>query len=144
MFLRLRMFCLPEYFSIMLIVVNPIRNLYHNSFATLHKLNYESNSISIVFIFAYSLFIDASQLTHHASQLTHHASQLTHHHINTMTISHSSADDGRKNSSESSCYAYIYCYFYVFTQLYKSLKYYLSTLYMCNVQCTLYNVHRTL
>ena len=29
---------------------------------------------------------------------------------------------GRKNSSESSCYAYIYCYFYVFTQLYKSLK----------------------
>ena len=32
------------------------------------------------------------------------------------------ADDGRKNSSESSCYAYIYCYFYVFTQLYKSLK----------------------
>ena len=40
-----------------------------------------------------------------------------------MTISHSPADDGRKNSSESSCYAYIYCYFYVFTQLYKSLKY---------------------
>ena len=33
-------------------------------------------------------------------------------------------DDGRKNSSESSCYAYIYCNFYVFTQLYKSLKYY--------------------
>ena len=33
------------------------------------------------------------------------------------------ADDSRKNSSESSCYAYIYCYFYVFTQLYKSLKY---------------------
>ena len=32
-------------------------------------------------------------------------------------------DDGRKNSSESSCYAYIYCHFYVFTQLYKSLKY---------------------
>ena len=32
-------------------------------------------------------------------------------------------DDGRKNSSESSCYAYIYCYFYVFTQVYKSLKY---------------------
>ena len=32
-------------------------------------------------------------------------------------------NDGRKNSSESSCYAYIYCYFYVFTQLYKSLKY---------------------
>ena len=32
------------------------------------------------------------------------------------------ADDGRKNSSESSCYAYIYCYFYVFTQLYKSLN----------------------
>ena len=32
-------------------------------------------------------------------------------------------DNGRKNSSESSCYAYIYCYFYVFTQLYKSLKY---------------------
>ena len=32
------------------------------------------------------------------------------------------ADDGKKNSSESSCYAYIYCYFYVFTQLYKSLK----------------------
>ena len=22
------------------------------------------------------------------------------------------ADDGRKNSSESSCYAYIYCYFF--------------------------------
>ena len=40
-----------------------------------------------------------------------------------MTISHSPADDGRKNSSESSCYAYIYCYFYVFTQLYKSFKY---------------------
>ena len=40
-----------------------------------------------------------------------------------MTTSHSPADDGRKNSSESSCYAYIYCYFYVFTQLYKSLKY---------------------
>ena len=58
MFLRLRMFCLPEYFSIMLIVVNPIRNLYHNSFAILHKLNYESHSMSIVFIFAYSLFID--------------------------------------------------------------------------------------
>ena len=56
------MFCLPEYFSIMLIVVNPIRNLYHNSFATLHKLNYESNSISIVFIFAYSLFIDIIHL----------------------------------------------------------------------------------
>ena len=34
----------------------------------------------------------------------------------------SSADDGRKNSSESSCYAYVYCYFYEFTQLYKSLK----------------------
>ena len=33
------------------------------------------------------------------------------------------ADDGRKNSSESSYYAYIYCYFYVFTQLHKSLKY---------------------
>ena len=45
------------------------------------------------------------------------------HHINTMTTSHSPADDGRKNSSESSCYANIYCYFYVFTQLYKSLKY---------------------
>ena len=29
-----------------------------------------------------------------------------------MTISHSPADDGRKNSSESSCYAYIYCYFF--------------------------------
>ena len=40
-----------------------------------------------------------------------------------MTTSHSPADDGRKNSSESSCYAYIYCYFYAFTQLYKSLKY---------------------
>ena len=40
-----------------------------------------------------------------------------------MTISHSPADNGRKNSSESSCYAYIYCYFYVFTQLYKSLKF---------------------
>ena len=32
------------------------------------------------------------------------------------------ADNGRKNSSESSCYAYIYCYFYVFTELYKSLN----------------------
>ena len=42
-----------------------------------------------------------------------------------MTILHSPADDGRKNSSESSCYAYIYCYFYVFTQLYKSLKHYI-------------------
>ena len=41
-----------------------------------------------------------------------------------MTTSNSPADDGRKNSSESSYYAYIYCYFYVFTQLYKSLKYY--------------------
>ena len=41
----------------MLIVVNPIRNLNHYSFATLHKLNYESNSINIVFILAYSLFI---------------------------------------------------------------------------------------
>ena len=40
-----------------------------------------------------------------------------------MAISHLPADDGRKNSSESSCYAYIYCYSYVFTQLYKSLKY---------------------
>ena len=57
MFLRLRVFCLPEQFSIMLIVVNPIKNLNHCSFATLHKLNYESNSISIVFILAYSLFI---------------------------------------------------------------------------------------
>ena len=40
-----------------------------------------------------------------------------------MTTSHSPADDGRKNSSESSCYAYIYYYFYVFTQLHKSLNY---------------------
>ena len=62
-----------------------------------------------------------SPLSPHITQ--HNASQLTHHHINTMTISHSPADDGRKNSSESSCYAYIYCYFYLFTQLYKSLKY---------------------
>ena len=62
-----------------------------------------------------------SPLSPHITQ--HNASQLTHYHINTMTISHSPADDGRKNSSESSCYAYIYCYFYVFTQLYKSLKY---------------------
>ena len=62
-----------------------------------------------------------SPLSPHITQ--HNASQLTHHHINTMTTSHSPADDGRKNSSESSCYAYIYCYFYVLTQLYKSLKY---------------------
>ena len=62
-----------------------------------------------------------SPLSPHITQ--HNTSQLTHHHINTMTISHSPADDGRKNSSESSCYAYIYCYFYVFTQLYKSIKY---------------------
>ena len=61
-----------------------------------------------------------SPLSPHITQ--HNTSQLTHHHINTMTTSHSPADDGRKNSSESSCYAYIYCYFYVFTQLYKSLK----------------------
>ena len=40
-----------------------------------------------------------------------------------MITSHSPADDGRKNSSESSCYAYIYYYFYVFTQLHKSLNY---------------------
>ena len=63
----------------------------------------------------------------------HNASQLTHHHINTMTISHSPADDGRKNSSESSCYAYIYCYFFTclpscinlsntFYRLYRSKK----------------------
>ena len=44
------------------------------------------------------------------------------YHINTMTTSHSPADDGRKDSSESSCYIYIYCYFYVFTQLFKSLE----------------------
>ena len=61
-----------------------------------------------------------SPLSPHITQ--HNTSQLTHHHINTMTISHSPADDDRKNSSESSCYTYIYCYFYVFTQLYKSLK----------------------
>ena len=40
-----------------------------------------------------------------------------------MITSHSPADDGRKNSSESSCHAYIYYYFYVFTQLHKSLNY---------------------
>ena len=63
-------------------------------------------------------------ITHLLSHITqHNTSQLTHHHINTMTTSHSPADDGRNNSSESSCYAYIYCNFYVFTQLYKSLKY---------------------
>ena len=62
-----------------------------------------------------------SPLSPHITQ--HNTSQLTHHHINTMTTSPSPADDGRKNSSESSCYAYIYCYFYVFTQLYKSLQY---------------------
>ena len=70
-----------------------------------------------------------SPLSPHITQ--HNASQLTHHHINTMTISHSPADDGRKNSSESSCYAYIYCYFYVFTQLYKSLKYIYCAIIYC-------------
>ena len=30
----------------MLIVVNPVRNLNHYAFATLHKRNYESNSRS--------------------------------------------------------------------------------------------------
>ena len=64
-----------------------------------------------------------TSLTSYYSTRYHNTSQLTHHHINTMTISHSPADDGRKNSSESSCYIYIYCYFYMFTQLYKSLEY---------------------
>ena len=68
---------------------------------------------------------------------------LTHHHINTMTTSHSPADDGRKNSSENSCYAYIYCYFYVFTQLYKSLKYYYVVVYILDALCTMYIVHCT-
>ena len=64
-----------------------------------------------------------TSLTSYYSTRHHNTSQLTHHHINTMTTSHSPADDSRKNSSESSCYAYIYCYFYMFTRLYKSLKY---------------------
>ena len=42
----------------MLIVVNPIRNLNHYYIATLHKLNYESNSRSVVFILANSLLIN--------------------------------------------------------------------------------------
>ena len=66
-----------------------------------------------------------TSLTSYYSTSYHNSYKFTHHHINTMTTSHSPADDGRKNSSESSCYAYIYCYFYVFTQLYKSLKYWL-------------------
>ena len=33
---------------LIVLVVNPIRNLNHYSFAALHKLNYESNSISTV------------------------------------------------------------------------------------------------
>ena len=73
-----------------------------------------------------------SPLSPHITQ--HNISQLTHHHINTMTTSHSPADDGRKNSSESSCYAYIYCYFYVFTQLYKSLKYSLYWFFIIEIK----------
>ena len=42
--------------------------------------------------------------------------------VHGKTTRGSVADDGRKNSSENSCYAYIYCYFYVFTQLYRCLK----------------------
>ena len=77
---------------------------------------------------------------YHPSSVSPHitqqnTSQLTHHHINTMTSSHSPADDGRKNSTESSFYAYIYCYFYVFTQLYKSLKYCIQVLLILHVKC---------
>ena len=50
--------------------------------------------------------------------------------VSMWIIMEQTRDDGRKNSSESSCYAYIYCYFYVFTQLYKSLKYKLEILFI--------------
>ena len=50
-------------------------------------------------------------------------SDVTWDSLNLNLLELEASDDGRKNSSESSCYAYIYCYFYVFTQLYKSLKY---------------------
>ena len=67
-----------------------------------------------------------TSLTSYYSTHYHVTSQLTHHHIYTMTTSHSPADDGRKNSSESSCYILFYCYFYVFTHLYKSLEYWIK------------------
>ena len=61
--------------------------------------------------------INSMIITHHLSHLIcstryHNTSQLisqfTHHHINTITTSHSPADDGRNNSSESSCYIYFF------------------------------------
>ena len=69
---------------------------------------------------SFILLITSSRfhITHHiTSHITHHntshpTSQFTHHHINTMTTSHSPADDGRNISSESSCYILFY---YVFT-----------------------------
>ena len=107
-----------------LILKQSLSHLIHMSHSHLH-ISYHVITLHLIS----SLPLSYKYHDYHPSPLSphitqHNTSQLTHHHINTMTTSHSPADDGRKNSSESSCYAYIYCYFYVFTQLYKSLKYY--------------------
>ena len=106
-------------YSILSLMHSPLHIVHmpHSQLHIAHHVIPLSHYTSSHFSHNHITMIQTMIITHHLSHLillnmlsqyisTHFS--VHHHHLNTMTTSHSPADDGRNNSSESSYYVYLY------------------------------------